>query len=86
MRLTYMDLNRTVVFKYSYIRPVHVALAIRRCRQTCRTGEFLDCCCEYSHVTDMTKAFADAYHDPALADPQNFLDAVEGALKDKRRS
>jgi hypothetical protein len=81
-----MDLHRSVVFKCTYIRPVQVAIAIRRSRAICRTQDFLECYCEHVHVTEMTETFARAMNDPSLADPANFLQQVDDAVRRSRGS
>lgn len=78
-----MDLQKTVLFKYTYIRPVQAAIAIRRSRKICQKGEYLDCCCEHFKVMEMTQAFAQAFNNPNLADPDIFLQSVDNAIREK---
>ena len=70
-------LKSSVVVKWSYVSPLHVAKQIRHMRQTCDSGTFLDCVVEYDAVRRVTGQFAALHSMPDIADPAAFLGFFE---------
>ena len=66
-------MKSSVVIKWTYVTPVHVAHQIRAMRATCHTGTFLDCLVEFHEVSKITSKFAQLHGLPGIADPVNFL-------------
>jgi hypothetical protein len=75
-------LKSSVVVKWNYVTPVHVAHQIRQMRATCRTGTFLDCLCEFHECSKITSKFAELHHLPGIRDPVDFLRYFEMVSED----
>lgn len=66
-------LKSSVVVKWNYVTPVHVAKQIRQMRQTCQTGTFLDSICEFHECSKITSKFAELHDLQSIRDPVEFL-------------
>ena len=66
-------IKSSIIVKWNYVTPSHVATQIRQMRATCRTGTFLDCLCEFHECSKITSKFAQLHELPGIRDPVEFL-------------
>lgn len=77
-------LRSSVVHRWRYVTPAHLAVKIRRMHRTCVASRYLDCVLEHAEVCALSRQFSELHGMPDLADPETFLNHFDTVRRKKR--